>query len=190
MMKLFRIMLWLAGIFAMLLLVAIGILCYLAYEALDEKPLDVPVKIPDMNASASVYKKLDLAGTLMSAFKKHKKDEPAGKTKTVELNEKEVNAMLISALIFADQALSGKGGEKELRDASFAGGAFTVLVSKNINFKMPFGSALPIGNISFHLRVYSAPSLLWLSDRHTARRRRCGPSFLEVNFPERPSHPN
>ena len=142
MMKLFRIMLWLAGIFAMLLLVAIGILCYLAYEALDEKPLDVPVKIPDMNASASVYKKLDLAGTLMSAFKKHKKDEPAGKTKTVELNEKEVNAMLISALIFAEQALSGKSGEKELRDAYFADGAFTVLVSKNIKFKTPFGSYL------------------------------------------------
>jgi hypothetical protein len=142
MIKLFKIMLWLAGISVMLLIVAVGAVCCLAYMAIDEKPFDVPVRMPDMDASASVYRKLDLTNVLMSSFKKHKKGEAVDKAKKVELNGKEVNAMLISALVFAEQALSGKGGAKELRDASFADGAFTVLVSKNINFKTPFGSYL------------------------------------------------
>ena len=142
MVKLFKVMLWLAGIFAVLLILTVGILCFLAYSAIDKKPFDVPVKIPDMAASASVYKKLDLAGTLISAFKGNKKGVAADKSKTVELNEKEVNAMMISAVIFAEQAMSGKGGEKELRDAYFSEGAFTILISKKIKFKTPFGSYL------------------------------------------------
>jgi hypothetical protein len=139
---LFRIILWLAGIFAVLLILTVGIICYLGYSAIDKKPFDVPVKIPDMAASASVYKKLDLAGTLLSAFKGNKKGVAADKVKRVELDEKEVNAMMISAVIFAEQAMSGKGGEKELRDAYFSEGAFTILMSKKIKFKNPFGSYL------------------------------------------------
>ena len=135
-------MLWLAGIFAILLLLTFGTISYLAYKAIDEKPFDVPVKIPDMNASASVYKKLDLAGTLISAFKKHKKGAGVEKAKTVELNDKEVNAILISTLIFAQEAMSGKNGVKELRDVYFSEGAFTVMLSKNIKFKTPFGTYL------------------------------------------------
>ncbi|MFA6567077.1 MAG: hypothetical protein WCS96_02595 [Victivallales bacterium] len=142
MVRLFKIMLWLAGIFAMLLILAVGILCCLAYSAIDERPFDVAVRIPDMNASAGVYRKLDVAGTLMSAFKGRKKGEGADKAKTVELNEREVNAMIVSALVFAEQAMPEKGGEKELRDAYFSEGAFTVLLSKKIKFKTPFGTYL------------------------------------------------
>ena len=142
MIRLFKIFLWLAGIFAMLLIITIGTIGYLAYTVIDEKPLDVPVKIPDMDASASVYRKLDIAGTLISAFKGHKKGGAADKAKTVELNEKEVNAMLTSSLILAEQVMPAKDGVKELRDAYFSDGAFTVLVSKKIDYKTPFGSYL------------------------------------------------
>lgn len=145
-------MLWMAGIFTLLLIVSIGTLCYLAYSVIDEKPIVIPVKMPDMNASASVYKKLDLAGTLISAFKGHKKGTAVEKAKTVELNEKEVNAMLISALIFAEQAMPAKDGVKELRDAYFSDGAFTVMVSKKMNFKTPFGTYL-------NLRITFVPGI-------------------------------
>ncbi|MFA6294540.1 MAG: hypothetical protein WC637_22300, partial [Victivallales bacterium] len=175
MFKLFKIMLWLAVTFAILLIIALGTGSYLAYSMIDEKPLAVPAKIPDMNASASVYKKLDLAGTLMSAFKKQKKGAAVEKAKTVELNEKEVNAVLISTLIFAQQAMAGKDGVNELRDAFFYNGAFTVMLSKNINFKTPFGSYL-------NLKVSFVPGI---KDRHfsaEARGIRVGDLDIPVSY--------
>lgn len=140
--KLFKVFFWIAGIFAILLILSFGIISYLAYRVIDEKPFDIPAKVPDMNASASVYKKLDLVGTLMSAFKKQKKGAAAEKAKTVELNEKEVNAVIVSTLIFAEQAMPGKGPAKELRDAYFSSGAFTVMVSKKMILNTPFGNYL------------------------------------------------
>ena len=131
-----------AVIFAMLLFAALGIICFLAYKVMDEKPLAIPGRIPDMNASASVYRKLDIAGTLISAFKGQKKGGAPEKVKTLELTEKEVNAMLISSLILAEQAMPGKDGVKELRDAYFSDGAFTVLLSRDVKYKTPFGSYL------------------------------------------------
>jgi hypothetical protein len=145
MFKLIKIMIWTAALFIMFLIATCGIICYLAYSVIEQRPFDVPVRIPDMNASASVYRKLDLAGTLLSAFKNPKKRGDADKAKEVELNGNEVNAMLISGLVFAEQAMAGKDGGKELRDAYFARGAFTVMLSKKIIFKTPFGSYLNLG---------------------------------------------
>jgi hypothetical protein len=152
MIKLFKIFLWLAVIVAVLLFAALGIIGFLAYKVMDEKPIAVPERIPDMNASASVYRKLDIAGTLISAFKGHKKGGAPEKVKTLELNEKEVNAMLISSLILAEQAMPGKDGVKELRDAYFSDGAFTVLLSRDIKYKTPFGSYL-------NLRITFVPGI-------------------------------
>lgn len=135
-------MLWITGIFTIILIIAFGTISYLAYRVIDEKPFDIPAKTPDMDASASVYKKLDLVSTLMSAFKSHKKGVAVEKVKTVELNEKEVNAVIISTLVFAQQAMPEKNGVKELRDAYFSSGAFTVMLSKKMIFNTPFGNYL------------------------------------------------
>jgi hypothetical protein len=168
-------MFWLAGVFVILLIMAFGTLAYLAYRVIDEKPIYVPEKIPDMDSSASVYKKLDLAGALMSSFKKQRKGAAADKARTVELTEQEVNAVLISTLVFAQQAMSGKDGANELRDAFFYDGAFTLMLSRKMNFKTPFGSYL-------NLKVTFVPGI---KDNHLsaeARGIRIGDLDVPVSF--------
>ena len=142
-----KVLLWLTGIFFVVLIITLGFLWWFASSVISEKPFEISIRVPDMQTSASAMKKLDISGKLSSTLQdggslKSARDKP----ETIEFTENEVNALLTTG--FTMQMASNQGVEQEIRDVFFKDGALTVLISKKIVVSNPLGKYLNI-KVSF-----------------------------------------
>ncbi|HCE44555.1 MAG TPA: hypothetical protein DET40_13495 [Lentisphaeria bacterium] len=157
-----KVLLWIAGIFSVMLIMALGLLWWFASSVISEKPFEISIRVPDMQTTASAMKKLDINDKLVSVLggrddsieRGSESDGQVGrvnlkkleKIETIELTENEVNALLTTGMTM--QMASSQGADQEFRDAYFKDGALTVMISKKVIVGNPFGKYLNI-KVSF-----------------------------------------
>ncbi len=144
--KLLKIFLLLAAIFLVFMIILLGFLWWFGSSLISKKPYETVFKLPDLAAQISVEMKLNFQDKLIAALAEEKKKESYGKDETIELTEEEVNALIIYGLENQKKMLAED--ERQLRDAYFKNGIFTVMLSKELGFGTPFGRYINI-TISF-----------------------------------------
>ncbi len=139
--KLFKVLLWLAAIFFVMMLIFIGVLWWFTASLIDQKPFEFDVKVPDMQDSASAMRKVNIGEKLAAAMTEKPGGGRSDEMEKIELTENEVNALLVTGITMQ---MAAKGGDQEFRNAYFRDGMLTILLSKDMGFSTPFGKYLNI----------------------------------------------
>lgn len=129
-----RVLLWIIGIFLLIMLICIGLAAWIASSLFDTKPLPEVTKVPDMEKYQSCLSKFQ-----NEILKTQEDTNSLMKDQTIEFSKAEVNAVLDTLTLSARTYLALKLPDTKICDIRFDNGILYADISQKVLFSTPFG---------------------------------------------------